>query len=394
MPRIRLNDEDATVPPLELFFDLVFVFSLTQVTALMADDLTGHGLVRGLLVLALLWWSWTGYAWLCNVVNAETGILRLVLFAAMAAMLVLSLSIPESFDDLPGGLNGPVVVAICYFLFRLMHLLMFELVALDDPGLRQQLLRFAPSMLGATVLLLVAAGTDGTTQTLLWAAALAVDYVGTLLGGADGWRLRAPGHFAERHGLIVIVALGESIVAIGVGVAELPISVPIITASLLGLAVSAGMWWAYFDMSALHAEHAFTAEPEATRARFARDAYSYLHLPLVAGIVLTALGLKKVLEYAGDAEHHTLTEPLSGTAVVALYGGVLLYLLGHIGFKWRTAHQVMASRVGASVAILVASLLGGSLPAMASLAVLAALLVGLVAYESIAYAEHRHALHA
>ena len=345
-------------------------------------------------MLALLWWSWTGYAWLCNVVNAETGILRLVLFAAMAAMLVLSLSIPESFDDLPGGLTGPVVVAICYFLFRLMHLLMFELVALDDPGLRQQLLRFAPSMLGATVLLLVAAGTDGTTQTLLWAAALAVDYVGTLLGGADGWRLRAPGHFAERHGLIVIVALGESIVAIGVGVAELPISVPIITASLLGLAVSAGMWWAYFDMSALHAEHAFTAEPEATRARFARDAYSYLHLPLVAGIVLTALGLKKVLEYAGDAEHHTLTEPLSGTAVVALYGGVLLYLLGHIGFKWRTAHQVMASRVGASVAILVASLLGGSLPAMASLAVLAALLVGLVAYESIAYAEHRHALHA
>lgn len=394
LPRVRLNDEDATVRSLELFFDLVFVFGLTQVTALMADDLTGHGLARGLLVLALLWWSWTAYAWLCNVVSVETGVLRLVLFAAMAAMLVLSLSIPEAFDDLPGGLQGPVMVAVCYLLFRLMHLLMYWLVAQDDPRLRRQLARFAPAMLGATALLLVAAGTDGAPQTLLWAAALLVDYGGTLLGGAEGWRIRSTSHFAERHGLIVIIALGESIVAIGVGVAQLPVSVPIVAASILGLAVSAAMWWAYFDMSALQAERAFATEPEATRARFARDAYSYLHLPLVGGVVLTALGMKKVLEYAGGGEHHTLAEPLSGVAVVALYGGVLLYLLGHVAFTWRTGHRVAPSRVATSVAILVVSPLGTSLPSLASLGALATLLVGMVTFESVRYAEDRRALHA
>ena len=393
VPRIRLNDENATVAPLELFFDLVFVFALTQVTALMADDLTRQGLVRGMLVLALLWWSWTGYAWLCNVVDSDTLAVRFVLFAAMAAMFLLALCIPEAFDDLPGGLQGPVLVAVCYFTFRLLHLLMFWIVAQDDPGLRRQLLRFAPAMLGATLLLLVAAGTDGRTQTLLWAAALVVDYGGTLLGGADGWRLRSPGHFAERHGLILIVALGESIVALGVGVALLPVSWAIVVASLLGLAVATAMWWAYFDMSALHAEQAFAAEPEASRARFARDAYSYLHVPLVAGIVLTALGMKKVMEYAGDAEHHTLSDPLQGAAVIALYGGVMLYLLGHIGFKWRTGHRVLTSRVAALVAILLASLLGTTLPALGSLTLLAAVLIVMVAFESVRYADDRHALH-
>jgi len=344
-------------------------------------------------VLALLWWSWTGYAWLCNVVDSDTLAVRFVLFAAMAAMFLLALCIPEAFDDLPGGLQGPVLVAVCYFTFRLLHLLMFWIVAQDDPGLRRQLLRFAPAMLGATLLLLVAAGTDGRTQTLLWAAALVVDYGGTLLGGADGWRLRSPGHFAERHGLILIVALGESIVALGVGVALLPVSWAIVVAALLGLAVATAMWWAYFDMSALHAEQAFAAEPEASRARFARDAYSYLHVPLVAGIVLTALGMKKVMEYAGDAEHHTLSDPLQGAAVIALYGGVMLYLLGHIGFKWRTGHRVLTSRVAALVAILLASLLGTTLPALGSLTLLAAVLIVMVAFESVRYADDRHALH-
>lgn len=384
---------DTSVSPLELFFDLVFVFALTQVTAMMADDLTASGLVRGMLVLALLWWSWVGYAWLCNVVRTDSGPVRLVLFAAMSAMFVLALAIPESFDDRPGGINGPALVAICYFGFRLVHLVMFWLISADDPGLRRQIVRFAPSMGGATALLLVAATADGVAQTVLWAAALTVDYGGTLLSGADGWRLRATGHFAERHGLIVIVALGESIVAIGVGVEKQPISLPVVLAAVLGLTVASAMWWAYFDMSALHAERAFDDEPEATRAAFARDAYSYLHLPLMAGVVLTALGLKKVLEYVGDPEHHQLSDPLHHVAFVALAGGVLVYLLGHIAFKWRTMHGVMMSRVVASGAVLVLLLVGGSLPALAALAVLATVLVAMVAYETTRYADERQGLH-
>jgi len=213
--RMEAAPSDSRVTPLELFFDLVFVFALTQVTAFMAQDLTGRGVVRGVLILGLLWWSWTGYAWLSNVVRADAGLARIALLLAMVAMFVLALAIPEAFDDLNGGLPGPVVVAVCYFLFRLMHLVLFWAISGDDAGLRRQLIRFAPSMIGGTALLVAASQYTGTIQTVLWALALLADYGGIYLGGSRGWRLRSPGHFTERHGLIPIVALGESIVASG-----------------------------------------------------------------------------------------------------------------------------------------------------------------------------------
>lgn len=390
--RVTPTTADATVTPLELFFDLVFVFALTQVTAMMADDLSGEGVLRGMLILALLWWSWTGYAWLSNVVRADEGAVRLVLITAMAAMFVFALTIPEAFDDLPGGLHGPVVLAVCYFVFRLMHLVMFWVIARDDPGLRAQLLRFTPSMVGGTAMLLVASTLDGTAQTLAWAAALLADYLGTLLGGSAGWRLRSPSHFAERHGLILIVALGESIVAIGVGVAQLPISVPIVVASVLGLTLASALWWTYFDMSALKAERALAEEPEATRAALARDAYSYFHVPLVAGVVLTALGLKKVLEYVGDFSDHELSDPLKGVALYALFGGVVLYLLGHVGFKWRTGHEIGLSRLVPALVLTALVPVAALVPALAALALLTAVMVATVSFETWRYAEHRRRL--
>ena len=387
--RVTPTTADATVTPLELFFDLVFVFALTQVTAMMADDLTGEGVLRGMLILALLWWSWTGYAWLSNVVRADEGAVRLVLITAMAAMFVLALTIPEAFDDLPGGLHGPVVLAVCYFVFRLMHLVMFWVIARDDPGLRAQLLRFTPSMVGGTALLLVASTLDGTAQTLMWAAALLADYLGTLLGGSAGWRLRSPGHFAERHGLILIVALGESIVAIGVGVAQLPVSGPIVVASVLGLTLASALWWTYFDISALKGERALVEEPEATRAALARDAYSYFHVPLIAGVVLTALGMKKVLEYVGDSSDHELSDPLKGVALFALFGGVVLYLLGHVGFKWRTGHEIGLSRLVPALLLTVLVPVAAQVPALAALALVTVVMVATVAFETWRYAEHR-----
>lgn len=380
---------DASVTPLELFFDLVFVFALTQVTALMAGDLTTQGIVRGLLVLALLWWSWTGYAWLANLVRADEGLARLVLLIAMVPMFVLALSIPESFDDLPGGLYGPVVLAVCYFTFRLMHLVMFWVIARDDPGLRAQILRFAPSMIAGTTLLLVAAALDGTAQTLMWVAALVADYVGTILGGASGWRIRSAGHFAERHGLILIVALGESIVAIGVGVASLPVSWPIVVASFLGLAVAAALWWTYFDVSALDGEHALAAEPEPTRARLARDAYTFLHVPLIAGVVLIALGMKKVLEYVGDSSDHTLTDPLAAVPLYALFGGVILFLLGQVGFEWLTTQQLEFSRLLATISLVVLAPVAAQLAALATLGLVAVVLVAMVTFETVRHADHR-----
>jgi low temperature requirement protein LtrA len=391
-PHLRLEplDEQASVTTLELFFDLVFVFALTQATALMADDISARSVVRGVLVVALLWWSWTGYAWIGNAVRADEGPVRLVLFAAMAAMFVLALAIPEAFTDLPGGLSGPVVVALCYFVFRLLHILFYFVIARDDPGLRHQLFRFAPAMLAGTTLLLIASEFRGTAQTLLWALALIADYGGTLAGGADGWRIRSPKHFAERHGLIVIIALGESIVAIGVGVAELPVAWPIVGASVVGLTLAAAMWWTYFDISALQGEHALANEPEASRPRLARDAYSFAHLPIVVGVALTALGLKKVLEYVGDREHHELGDSLNGTPLYALFAGVALYLVGHVAFKWVTVHHLSSSRLVTVVAVLALIPVAGAIPAIAALALVTAALVGLVVFETVAYAEHRH----
>jgi len=390
--RVEAVRENATVTPIELFFDLVFVFALTQVTAFMADHLSWHGLLQGVLIIGLLWWSWVGYAWLGNVVRADEGAARMTMFAAMAAMFVLALTIPEAFDDLPGGLPGPVVLALCYLAFRLLHLTLFWIIARGDSGLRRQLLRFTPAVLGATAVLLVAARFDGPTQTALWALALLIDYGGTFLGGASGWRIRSARHFAERHGLIIIVALGESIVAIGVGVAALPISWPIVVASVLGLVLSAALWWAYFDVTSLMAERALATEADASRAGMARDAYSFLHLPMIAGVVLLALGLKKVLEYVGDTAHHELSDALTGVGLYALYGGVALYLLAHVGFTLRTVRALNIPRVLTAVAVLALLPVAAQLPALAAVAVLSAVTAALVAVETLRLADVRNQL--
>ncbi len=388
-PRIQAVSEEARVTPIELFFDLVFVFSLTQVTALMAHDLTVRGVVRGMLVLALLWWCWVGYAWLGSVVRSDEGIGRVAMFGAMAAMFVLALSVPEAFQDLPGGLSGPVMIAIAYLAVRLLHLAIFWLLSKEDPALRSQLLRFMPSVLGSTALLLVASQLEGSAQTFTWVAVVAVDYVGTILGGAAGWRLRSAGHFAERHGLILIVALGESIVAIGLGVADLPITAPIVLASVLGLTVAACVWWAYFDVTAIVAERLLRRAEGEERARLARDAYSYLHLPMIAGIVLLALGLKEVHAYVGDATHHELSESLALLPLAAMYGGVVLYLLALVAFKYRVIRKTSVPRLLVAALLLGLVPVAAQVPALAALGVLAAISVGLIAFEVIRFSHTR-----
>jgi low temperature requirement protein LtrA len=391
---MRQDLQQASVTPLELFFDLVFVFALTQVTAFMADELSWQGILRGVLVLMLLWWAWTAYAWLANAASAEERPIKLAILAGMAAMFVLALCIPEAFDDLPGGLQGPVVLAVCYLIFRAMHLVMYMILSREDAGLRRQVLRFALSVAVSTVLLLVASQFEGRLQTGLWVLALLADYVGTALGGFKGWRLPAPGHFSERHGLIIIVALGESIVAIGVGVAKEPISWVIIAASVLGLLLASALWWAYFDVSALLGEHALASEPAETRARLGRNAYSYTHMPLILGIILVAFGMKEVLLYVSDSSHHSLTDPLPTVALAALAGGVVIYLLGHVIFKWLTAHTVSVVRLAAAGVLLAVTPLVAGLPALVQLAIVAFLVTCAVLIESVIFAESRRQVRA
>jgi low temperature requirement protein LtrA len=388
-PRIVTVSEEARTTPLELFFDLVFVFAFTQVTALMADDPTGRGLVRGLLVLAVVWWCWVGFAWLGSVLQADEGLGRVAMFGAMAATFVMALSVPEAFDDRPGGLDGPVVIAFAYLAVRLLHLAIFWLAAGGDTGLRRQLVRFTPSLVGGTAFLLIASQLEGTAQTLAWVAALVADYLGTILGGAAGWRLTAPGLFAERHGLIVIIALGESIVAIGVGVAHLAIATPIIIASALGLAVIGSLWWAYFDVVSLIAERELRRLQGEERTRLARDAYSYLHLPLIAGIVLLALGLEEVLAFVAGADGHTWHDPLPMLKLAAMYAGVALFLLAHVAFTYRTERRIKWMRVAAAVVVVALIPLSADLSALGAIGVLAAVMVTLIAIESVRFAEAR-----
>ncbi len=187
----------------------------------------------------------------------------------------------------------------------------------------------------------------------------------------------------------MIIALGESVVAIGVGVVSEPISWPIIAASILGLVVAGCLWWAYFDVLAIVAERALRRAQGEERARLARDSYSYLHLPMIAGIVLSALGLKKVLEYVSDTSHHELSEPLELLPLGAMFGGVALYLLAHVAFRYRIWHHVFVQRV--LVAVLLVALIppASTLPALAALGLLSVILVGLIAFEALREAEFR-----
>jgi len=363
------------VTPLELFFDLVFVLAITQCTALMAAEPTWTGLAKGLAVLGLLWWAWAGYAWLTSVVDPEEGAVRLVMFAAMAAFLVVALSVPDAFGD------TALLFACAYGVVRVAHIALFLLASRDDPALRSSVIAGlgGSSALGVG-LIGAAALTDGVLQGTLWAIALVLDFGGPFLFGAEGWRLQ-PAHFVERHALILIIALGESIVAIGLG-AEADVDTGVVVAAILGVAVTAALWWLYFDVVALVAERRLArAAPGREQNELARDSYSYLHLPMVAGVVLLALGLKKTLADVGES--------LDVVIATALLGGPALYLLAHVAFRLRNLHSLNPHRLATAVLLLVFIPVSTKLPALASLAILAGVLTALIAYEAIRFAEAR-----
>ena len=366
--------EEERVTPLELFFDLVFVLALTQCTALMAVDPTWAGIARGLLVLAVLWWSWVGYAWLTSVVDPEEGAVRLAIFAAMAAFLVAALSVPNAFGD------DALTFACAYAIVRSAHIWLFTIASRDEPELRKSVTGLGMSTAIGVTLLVCASFTDGLLQGAIWALALVLDVGGPYLFGSRGWQLM-PGHFAERHGLIVIIALGESIVAIGVG-ASTELDAGVVIASVLGIAIAAALWWLYFDVVAWLAEGRLAeAAPGREQNELARDAYSYLHFPMVAGIVLLAFGLKKTLEHVGDA--------LDAVPAAALVGGVAVYLLAHVGFRWRLVHTLSRQRLVAALLALALYPLARELPALLTLGLVVVLLSGLIAYEIRRFADRR-----
>ena len=358
--------------PLELFFDLVFVFALTQVTLLMSNNPSWEGLGQGVLVLAALWWAWGAYAWLTNYIAADEGAERLLMFAAMGAFLITALAVPEAFGE------DALLFAIAYAAARWLHIFIFA-EANDDIDTGQAIVRLARTALPAPLMLIGAALLGGTAQAVIWILALAVDFGGPFVFGVRGFQVSA-GHFAERFGLIVIIALGESIVAIGAGL-EGELDAGVVAAAALGLVVACALWWAYFDWVALDAESRFRRARGDHRATLARDAYSYLHLPMIAGIVLIALGVKKTIGDVG--------EPLKAAPAVALFGGIALYHAGHIGFRFRNTHTLYRGRLVAVVVALALIPLATEVDALVAMGLAAALTSGVIAYEVLRYAEAR-----
>jgi low temperature requirement protein LtrA len=379
VPRARIRGEQR-VTPLELFFDLVFVFALTQVTGFLSSHLTWVGMLQAAALLTALWGAWAVYSWLTNAVPAEEVIpARLVIFCAMAAMFVVSLAVPGAFGE-----NG-VIFGIAYFVVFLLQVLLYALATSREPQQRRAILRLAPGFWGGPALLIVAGFLDGFAQGALWAVGLAIAYGVVVVRGVAGFRIH-PGHFAERHGLVVIIALGESTVAVGVGASGVGLGPAVLVAVVLGIALAAALWWAYFDLAMLSAERRLSAAQGEERARLARDSYSYLHLPMVAGIIFAALGIEQTLAHTGD--------PLGTIPAVALCGGVALYLLGHNAFRLRDEGSVSVPRLVLAVVCLALIPVAVLVPSLVTLAVLALLLCGLAGFETATSREFRRELRA
>jgi low temperature requirement protein LtrA len=283
--------------------------------------------------------------------------------------------VPHAFND-----TG-VIFAVSYGFARYAQVVLLYIAGRDNQNLRHSVitgLSFSTTI--GLVLLVIASQVDGATQGALWAAALALDMAGPLFFGVEGWTL-VPAHFAERHGLIVLIAIGESIVAVGAGAAA-KVDAGVITAAVLGMVVAAALWWLYFDVVAVVAPRKLAAAPVGREQNaMARDAYSFMHLPMVAGIVLVALGMKKTLAHV---DHHLEIVPAT-----AMFGGMALYLVAHVAFRWRNLHTLNRQRLATAVLLSALVPLVVEMDALVALALLSALLVILISYEAIRFADAR-----
>jgi low temperature requirement protein LtrA len=351
---------------LELFFDLTFVFAMSQVTHLMLHDISWQGIGRGVLALLALWWAWVCYTWLTNMFEIARVIHTTLIIVAMAAMLVAVIALPTAFT------TGALVFGLALLAVRLINAGMFITSASrDEAELASAIRRLVPGLLVGPVLIVAAAFVDSPYRELLWVAAAAVDFGSPLIAGTNGLRV-VPSYFIERHGAVIIIALGEAIISLGGGAIESLHHPGALGAVVLGVLISATLWWTYFGLTA-GAEERMRRTSAADRPRLARDAYSYLHLPLVAGIVFFAVGARVSVEHVG--------EPLAPLAALALAGGVALFYAAEVAYRWRDHHQLTVDRLLTAAASLLVYPVAISIPAGLSLTVLTAIGVLRLAWE-------------
>jgi low temperature requirement protein LtrA len=371
------NDAADSVSPVELFFDLVFVFAFVQVTTFLAADVTWVRVARAIALLAVLWWGWVTYTWLTDALSTEENVAeRVVIFAATAGMFIVALAVPTAFEE------GALLFAVAYFVVRGLHVALYTTAT--TPETRDAILRLAPGFLGGPLLLVVASFLAGSLQAAVWVVALVIDYGVAYVRGVAGFRIH-PEHFVDRHRDIVIIALGESVLAMGLGLGNDVLELPpeSIVAAFLGIILAAGLAWLYFDYVTLAMEeNLVTADPH-ERAKMARDTYSYLHFPIVTGIIFVAFGLKKTVAHP--------QVPLETIPAVALCGGGALYLFGDVAARLRDVGIISKPRLVVAILACVISPRILEVPSLTALVGVLVLFVALAAYETI-YSEYRHSV--
>ncbi len=324
-------EEERRTTFLELFFDLVFVFAITQVTALVLADMTPMGFARAALVLGLVWWTWSGYAWMTSAIDVENTLVRVLLLAATGGSFLVALAIPQAFDTQGVWFVAPYVAV------RVLHVALFVWGLRGDPLHQASAKKLGRWFLVAPAVALVGGLLDDPDlRAAVWTLSLAIDVAGALTAGRLRFRL-SPGHFAERYGLFVIIALGESIVAIGVGAADAPRDLTFAVAVAIAFAGVAGLWWAYFDFTALAQERALRFASEERRGPLARDLFTFFHFPLVLGIIFFAVAAENTLAHPHD--------PISLAARFALGGGIALYLSSFVLARIRVARRIAWERI-------------------------------------------------
>ena len=370
---LEITDERRTTP-VELLWDLVFVFAITQVTTLLWRDLTWGGFGRAMLVLALVWWAWSAYVLAANAQESNSATLRACLLISAVSIFITGLSIPHAFG------SEATLFVVTYAVVRFLHLGLYADASRKGSAKWSAIAGFALTVTIGMALLLAGSLAGGTAQIVLWVAAAAIDYAGPAWLTRErlrGLQRVAVEHFAERYSLFVIICLGESIIAIGVGAlgvsAERPLTGELVVGVTLGLLITVAMWWTYFEGLAEAAAEGLRRHDDPVLA--AADAYSYLHLVIVAGIITFAVGVKVLTR-------DSVSAPLPDPARLALCGGVAVYLLGSASFGLRLLGALEYEKLAVAVALLVLYAVGGGLPAWVVAGTALALLGGLCLAET------------
>lgn len=375
----------------EVFFDLVFVFALIRVTVFMSERPAVVTLAQGAVVLLLLWVSWLVYSWLGNFARVDVGLVRAGTTVAMAAVFLAALVIPDAWKSGPGSAEPRVILVLAYIVAKTIHLALFYWAAAGHRRVRRTVRLYALATTLSWVPLVLGAGSGGTAQILLWAAALVVDIGGGVTASIlSGWPVRSPDHFMERHSLVLIIALGESLISVGAGVGTELIRRPILLAALLTFAIMVCLYRLYSENAATAGE-ALRIESGLRRGRLAANAYSVAHFPLIAGTIYVALGVEQVIARLAHDQSHDLAElRLDWIPAIALFGGTALYLAGRATFLSLSGRSVPPGQLIAPAAALMLLPAGRFLPGLVALGLLAAFLLVLVSYEAAARGRGGH----